>query len=258
MQALEGVEVLELGLGAQARLAAAAQAHVAVAAHGALLHRAVGDAERQEHATQLLHEQARLLRCAEVGLGHKLDERRAAAVVVDEALGGRGDAALLAAHVDHLGGILLHMDAQDADGHGIGAVVGTHRHGEVRRVIGPLAGRLGARHRGAALRHVLAHGRGEPHRVGGGTREALGLCLAKRAVRSLLGAAAGDLEVQVTMHAEGHRTLRGLEVLGHVGIEVVLAVEHAVPHDLAIRGEAGLHDGLNRPAVGHRKGARQA
>ena len=44
VQALKRVEVLELGLGAQLGLAAAAQRHVAVAAHGALLHGAVRNA----------------------------------------------------------------------------------------------------------------------------------------------------------------------------------------------------------------------
>ncbi len=52
--------------------------------------------------TELLHKQASLLGRAQVGLGHELDERRAAAVVVDERLGRGGDAALGAAHVDHL------------------------------------------------------------------------------------------------------------------------------------------------------------
>ena len=111
MEALEGVDVLHLGLGAELGGAAAAQADVAVAAHGAVLERAVGDAEREERLTQLLHEEPRLFGRAQVGLGDELDQRRAAAVVVDEGLRCRGDAALLAAHVHHLGGVLLHVDA---------------------------------------------------------------------------------------------------------------------------------------------------
>ena len=84
MQALKRVEVLELGLGAQLGLAAAAQRHIAVAAHGTLLHGAVRNAQRHKNATELLHKQASLLGRAQIGLGHELNQRRAAAVVVDE------------------------------------------------------------------------------------------------------------------------------------------------------------------------------
>ena len=84
MQALKRVEVLKLGLGAQLGLATAAQRHVAVAAHGALLHGAVRNAQRHKDTTELLHKQASLLRRAQVGLGDELNQRRAAAVVVDE------------------------------------------------------------------------------------------------------------------------------------------------------------------------------
>ena len=216
VQALEGVDVLELGLGAQAGGAAAAQAHVAVAAHGAVLQRAVGDAQREEGLAELLHEEACLLGRAQVGLGHELDERGPAAVVVNERLRGAGDAALLAAHVDHLGGVLLHVDAEDADGRGVGAV--------------------------GAL--VDDHGRGGLHAAGG---YVAGLDV----VRALLGALARDLKVKVAVHAEGDGTLRGLEVLGHVGIEVVLAVEHGVLLDLAVGCQARHDDGLDGTAVGH-------
>ena len=125
MQALKRVEVLELGLGAQLGLAAATQRHVAVAAHGALLHGAVGNAQRHKDATELLHKQTRFLGRTQVGLSHELNQRRAAAVVVDERLGRGGNAALGTAHVHHLGGILLHVDAQDADGHRVGTVLAT-------------------------------------------------------------------------------------------------------------------------------------
>ena len=57
VEVLEAVHVLELGLHAELLCPAAAQAHVAVAAHGALFHRAVGDAQRQVDLAQLLHEQ---------------------------------------------------------------------------------------------------------------------------------------------------------------------------------------------------------
>ena len=111
MQALKRVEVLELGLGAQLGLAAAAQRHVAVATHGTLLHGAIRNAQCYKDATELFHKQTRFLGRAQIGLGDELDERRAAPVVVDERLSRGGDAALGATHVDHLGGVFLHVDA---------------------------------------------------------------------------------------------------------------------------------------------------
>ena len=62
----------------------------------------------------------------------------------------------------------------------------------------------------------------------------------------------------MTVHGKGDRTLRGLEVLGHIGIKVVLAVEHRVTLDLAVGGETGLDDALDGALVGHRQGAGQA
>ena len=253
VQALERVEILELGLGAQLGLAATAQRHVAVTAHGALLHRAVGNAQRHKDATELLHKQARLLGRAQVGLGDELDQRRAAAVVVDERLSRGGNAALGATHVHHLGGVLLHMDAQDTDGHRVGTVLATLGHLQVGRIVaGQVAGAL------VALAHGRRHGRGQALGVGRGARQALSLGLAKRAVGALGGTATGHIQVQVTVHGKGDRTLRGLEVLGHVGIEVVLAVEHRVALDLAVGGETGLDDALDGALVGHRQGAGQA
>ena len=57
---LEGVHVLELGLGAQLRLATATQAHVTIATQRSLFHRAIGNADREIDLAQLLHEQTRL------------------------------------------------------------------------------------------------------------------------------------------------------------------------------------------------------
>ena len=105
---------MSLGLHAELGRPAAAQADVAVAAHGAFLHRAVGDADGEEDLAQLLHEQARFLGRAQVGPGDELDERRARAVVVDKGMRGARDAALIAADVDHLARVFLHMDARDA------------------------------------------------------------------------------------------------------------------------------------------------
>ena len=253
MQALKRVEVLELGLGAQLGLAAAAQRHVAVAAHGTLLHGAVRNAQRHKDATELFHKQASLLGRAQVGLGDELDERRAAAVVVDERLGRGGNAALGAAHVHHLGGVLLHVDTQDANGHRVGTVLATLGHLQVGRVIaGQMAGTL------IALAHGRRHGRGQALGIGRSACQALGLGLAKRAIGALGGAATSHVQVQVTVHGKGDRTLRGLEVLGHIGIEVVLAVEHRVALNLAVGGKTGLDDALDGALVGHRQGAGQA
>ena len=255
MQALEGVEVLELGLGAELGLAPAAQRHVTVAAHGTVLHRAVGDAEREEDAAQLLHEEARLLGRAQIRLGHELDQRGTATVVVDERLRGRGDAALLAAQMRHLGGILLHVDAQDADGHRVGTVVVTLGQLEVRGIV---ARHMSGRTRRAALGHLGGHAGGEAHGVGTRGSQALRLGLAERTRRTLGGTAPRDLQIQMPVHAEGDGALRGLEVLGHIRIEVVLPVEHAVLHDLAVRSQARFHDGADSLAVGHRQRAGQA
>ena len=253
VQALKRVEVLKLGFGTQLGLAATAQRHVAVAAHRTLLHGAVRNAQRHKDATELFHKQASLLRRTQVGLGDELDQRRAAAVVVDERLGGGGNAALGTTHVHHLGSVLLHVDAQNADGHRVGTVLATLGHLQVGRVIaGQMAGAL------IALAHGRRHGRGQALGVGRGARQALGLGLAKRAIGALCSAATSHVQVQVTVHGKGDRTLRGLEVLGHIGIEVVLAVEHRVALDLAVGGEAGLNDALDGALVGHRQGAGQA
>ena len=213
VEVLEAVHVLELGLHAELLCPAAAQAHVAVAAHGALFHRAVGDAQRQVDLAQLLHEQARLLGRAQVGLGDQLGERGACAVVVHQRVRGAGDAAFAAADVHHLARVLLHMYARDA---------------HVRGVAG-----LGARHVAAALAHVEAV-----------------------QVDALLGGRAVHVEVEVAAHAERHGALRGLVVLRHVGVHVRFTVEHRVLLDVAVRGQARQHDGLDGRAVRHGQRAR--
>ena len=155
--------------------------------------------------------------------------------------------------MDHLGGVFLHVDAQDADGHRVGTVLTTLGHLQAGRIIaGQMAGAL------IAFAHGRRHGRGQALGVGRGARQALGLGLAKRAVGALGGTATGHVQVQMTVHGKGDRTLRGLEVLGHIGIEVVLAVEHRVALDLAVGGETGLDDALDGALVGHRQGAGQA
>ena len=214
VEVLEAVHVLELGLHAELRLAAAAQAHVSVAAQAPLLHRAVGDADGEVDLAQLLHEQARLLGRAQIGLGDELDERRAGAVVVHERVRGSGDAPFPAAHVHHLTRVLLHVDARDA--------------------------------------HVRGVALGRAHDV------AKRLALRKRRrVHALARRRAVHRKVEVPAHAERHRPLRGLEVLRHVGVHVVLAVEHAAALDVAVRGEARQHDGLDGRLVRHGQGTRK-
>ena len=215
VQVLEAVHVLQLGLHAQLRGAAATQRHVAVAAHGAFLHGAVGNADGQVNLTQLLHEQARFLGRAQVRLGDQLDKRRAGAVVVDQRMRSARDTALVAANVDHLARILFHVDARDA---------------HVRRV---------ARFRNG---NVLAR----LPRLQAGDVAALFRC------RTI------DVQVKMTAHAKRHRALRGLEVLGHVGVHVVLAIEHAVLLDVAVRGQASKHDRLDSGLVRHGQRAGQA
>ena len=215
VEVLEGVHVLELGLHAELGRPATAQADVAVAAHGALLHRAVGDADGEEDLAQLLHEQARLLGRAQVGLGDEFDERRTRAVVVDEGMRGARDAALVAADVNHFARVFFHVDARDAH-----------------------------------VRRVASVGHGDV---------LVGVARAKpRDVDALLRRRAVDVEIEMAAHAECHGALRGLEVLRHVGVHVVLAVEHGVLLDVAVRGEACEHDRLDGGLVRHGKGAGQA
>ena len=200
MKVLERVEVLHLAARAELLRATTTQRDVAVAAHGARLHGAIGDADGEEDLAQLLHEEARLLGATQVRLGHKLDKRRTATVVVDERVVCTADAALGAADMHHLGGVLLHVDARDADMRGVGAILGT---------------------------------------------------LDLAVVEALLGTVGADLDIEPAAHAKGDGALRGLEVLGHVGIEVVLAVEHGMLHDLAVGGQTSQNDGLNGRTVGH-------
>ena len=197
MQGLEGVHVLQLGLHPKAALPAPPQRDVAVAAHGPFLHRAIRYAKREIDLAQLLHEQARLFRRAQIRLGDQLHERRARAVVVHEAFLGAVDAAFRAAHVHHLCRVFLQVDARDA---------------HMRRVCA-----LGV------FVHVNALGR----------------------------ARTGHLQVEVPAHAKGLRPLGGLEVLGHVWVEIALAVKHRALLDVAVRGKAREHDGLNGLLVGH-------
>ena len=54
-----------------------------------------------------------------------------------------------------------------------------------------------------------------------------------------LAPAPSTSKIEVAAHAERNRALRGLEVLRHIGIHVVLAVEHRALLDIAVGGKAG-------------------
>ena len=107
----EGVDVLQLGAGAEFLLAEGADRDVGVAAEGALLEVAVADAEIDDDLVQLLEVGDGLVGAAHVRLGDNLQQRRAGAVEVDQRAAG----ALGALAVEEFAGILLHVDAGDAD-----------------------------------------------------------------------------------------------------------------------------------------------
>ena len=94
--------------------------------------------------------------------------------------------------------------------------------------------RIIARHMDSALGHLLVHAGGKTHGVGAGAGKALGLVLAKSALRTLGRAASRNLQIKMAVHAKRDGALGGLEVLGHIGIEIVLAIEHRVLLDLAV------------------------
>ena len=112
---LERVQVLQLGLGAQGGLAARAQRHVGVAAQRPLLHVAVGHAEVDQGAAQAGVVGVRLFGRSQIGLADDLDQRHAGAVEVDVRLA----VGIREAFVQQLAGVLLHMDAGDADAPGL-------------------------------------------------------------------------------------------------------------------------------------------
>ena len=88
---------------------------VGIAAKRALLHLRVGDAQLDDGLAQELEETSRLVGRAHVRLRDDLDERRAAAVEVDEGVLGAGDPPAAAPDVDGLGRVLLEVRAHDPD-----------------------------------------------------------------------------------------------------------------------------------------------
>ena len=92
-----------------------ADGDVRVAAQRPLLHLGVRDAELDDGLAQELQEALRLLRRTDVRLRDDLDERRAAAVEVDERGLGAVDPPAGAADVDRLRGVLLEVRPDDPD-----------------------------------------------------------------------------------------------------------------------------------------------
>ncbi len=107
----EGVEVLDLALGAEACLAAAAHRDVGVAAQAALFHVAVAGFGIEQHLVEGLQVVLGFGGAGHVGLRNDLDQRHAAAVEVHQALARQG---LTAGRlVQELAGVLLEMEPLD-------------------------------------------------------------------------------------------------------------------------------------------------
>ena len=114
LEEAEAVHVLQLGLGPQLLAAGRAHGDVGVDPQAPLLHVDVGDAELAHRLAQQARPLGRFGGVAQVGLGDDLDQRRAAAVEVDQRGGGAVDPARVA-DVDRLRRVLLEVGAVDAD-----------------------------------------------------------------------------------------------------------------------------------------------
>ena len=108
LQEAEGVDVLDLGAGAELFLALGADGDIGVHAEGTLLHVAVADADPAHDLVDLAGVGHRLLRRAQVRLGDDLQQGGAGAVEVDA-----GEAVEVL--MQGLAGVLLQMGAGDAD-----------------------------------------------------------------------------------------------------------------------------------------------
>ncbi|CRR45324.1 hypothetical protein PAERUG_E16_London_17_VIM_2_04_14_05465 [Pseudomonas aeruginosa] len=104
----EGVDVLDLGAGAEFGLALRSHRDVAVAAQRALGHVAVADAQVAHQGVDRLDVGHGFLGAADIRLGNDLQQRRAGAVQVDAAHA-------LEVFVQALAGVLLQVRAGDAD-----------------------------------------------------------------------------------------------------------------------------------------------
>src|SRR5581483_6979512 len=112
----ERVHVLQLPARSEARLPGRADGHVDVAAKRPFLHLGVRDPELDDCLPEQPQEPRRLLGRPDVRLGDDLDERRAAAVEVDEGAGRADDPAAGAGDVDGSRRVLLEVRSNDADG----------------------------------------------------------------------------------------------------------------------------------------------
>ena len=108
------VHVLELGFRPERRRAGRAQRDVGVGSQRALLHVDVADAEASERRAQQREPLAGMLTGAQLGLGDDLDQRRTAAVEVDNRLLRTVDATART-EVDQLRRVLFEVDAVDRD-----------------------------------------------------------------------------------------------------------------------------------------------
>ena len=113
---VERVHVLQLGARAQLGRARGTNGHVDVEAHRALLELGVRQVELDDGLPQELQEALRGLGVVDVGLADDLDERRPAAVEVDERR-GRTVETSRRCDMDVLRRVLLEMRACDADRH---------------------------------------------------------------------------------------------------------------------------------------------
>ena len=165
LQRPQRVHVLHLGAGPVAGRPDGTDRHVGVESHRPGLQPGIGHSQPADHPLQFGGIGPRLLRAAQVGLGHHLDQRHPGAVEVDQRAGGVVDAPPLGA-VQALPGVLLHVDPGDPD----------------------------------PADHPF------------------------------------DVDIEVPVDAQRDVVLRDLVVLRQVRIEVVLAVEHRVLHQLTARG----------------------
>jgi hypothetical protein len=109
LQAAEAVHVLYFDLGTQFGLTFRPQGNVGVAAQGALFHVAIAHFKIFKYLLETHEVGVGFLRTADIGFAHDLDERRTAAVDVEERIAG-------VLVVDEFSRVFFQVDAGDADG----------------------------------------------------------------------------------------------------------------------------------------------
>src|SRR5262245_6831517 len=108
----DGIDVLDLATGSEPLFAGPPHRYIHVGAQVALLHVAVAGAEIAQDRAQLRQERLRLPGRAQVGLGHDLHQRHAGAIEVNVGM-------LRVLVVEQFAGVLLQVQALDADPHGL-------------------------------------------------------------------------------------------------------------------------------------------